>query len=123
MNKLEDLYNKYPEIFSDDEMRKEGFRCNDGWYWLIDNLCKQLQLDTNFNNQPQIIAFCVKEKFGGLRFYTEGSNIRQCGMISLAENMSFSICENCGSTNEVKIIEKGYIQSLCPECAIKSIHP
>ena len=121
--KLEQLYDKYPKIFSDNDMRKEGFRCDDGWYWLIDKLCNQLQLDTNFNDQPQVVAFCVKEKFGGLRFYTQGANIRQSGMIALAENMSFHICEECGSTEDVKLTESMWIKSLCRECAIKSNHP
>ena len=43
-----------------------GIQCDDGWYDLIFNLCKELQHWCDVNN-VQLIAEQIKEKFGGLR--------------------------------------------------------
>jgi len=93
-----------------------GFQCNDGWFWLIRNLCELLQFDIDRNGELQLEANTVKQKFGTLRFYTDGCSKRQEGMIALAEFMSHSICENCGSTKDVSQNKKGFIQNLCKEC-------
>lgn len=66
----------------------------------------------------QVEASQIKEKYGGLRFYTNGHDDRIDGMIWLAESMSYSICEECGSTNNVTQT-KGWIISLCESCMIK----
>lgn len=118
------LFKKYPKIFRDrnksprDTCMCWGIETGDGWYWLIDMLCKQLQFDIDENNQPQILASQVKEKYGGLRFYTVGSTEKQEAQISLAETMSYHICEKCGSTKNVSQT-KGWITSLCEDCMRK----
>jgi len=93
-----------------------GFDCGDGWYWLINALCSQLQWDTDKNGQPQVVASQVKEKYGTLRFYVESSNEHQNAMISLAESMSAKICEECGSTEFVKTRGKYWMTTLCNTC-------
>jgi len=93
-----------------------GICTGDGWYWLIDNLCLQLQHDTDVNDQPQVVASQVKEKFGGLRFYVNGGTDQQYGAIHFAEMLSSSICEICGTTKGVGQTE-GWINSLCEKCA------
>ena len=125
----EKLCAKYPKIFVNrhGDMKETlmcwGFECGDGWYWLIDNLCSHLQFNTDKNNSggnegrnPQIVAVQVKEKFGGLRFYTEGASTGQHAVISFAESLSYHICENCGSTKNVGHTTMGWIQTLCEEC-------
>jgi hypothetical protein len=61
---------------------------------------------------PQVVATQVKEKFGGLRFGTEGHNDEQEGMIELAEYMSGRVCEVCG--NRGKVLCNGWIKTRCP---------
>lgn len=68
------LVEKYPIIFQEygGDIRKTcmgwGFSCGDGWYELIDKLCKDI--NNIIGNKPiKVIALQVKEKFGGLRFY------------------------------------------------------
>lgn len=39
----------------------------------------------------------VKEKFGGLRFYVNAATDKHWNYITFAENMSYKICEVCGS--------------------------
>ena len=60
---------------------------------------------------PYITASQVKEKFGGLRFYTNGYNDVVQGMISMAESMSYRTCEVCGSPGRSN--SYGWISTLC----------
>lgn len=57
----------------------------------------------------------IKEKFGGLRYYYNGGDDEIAGMVSLAENLSYHICENCGSTKDIGYT-KGWITTMCREC-------
>jgi len=126
------LLKKYPKIFRQKGLSPQetcmcwGIDTGDGWYWLIDNLCSSLQWDIDHNGFPQIEATQVKEKFGGLRWYyiisgtKEGKDLAnkcgtQRGMVTLAEFMSNSICEECGSTKDVTQT-KGWISTLCKTC-------
>lgn len=118
------LFTKYPKIFEgkDEPITRNlmsfGFECGDGWYWLIDKLCSQLQWDTDKNNYPQVKALQVKEKFGTLSFYTINGNKEQNAMISLAGSMSAYICETCGKTKNIGKTT-GWISVRCKKCAKK----
>lgn len=123
MNKsnTDKLYKDYPKIFKqkDDNVQTScmpfGFECGNGWYWLIDRLCELLQFNIDKNGYPQIEATQVKEKFGGLRFCTDINYNESAAMIEFAEHLSYSICEVCGSTDDVSQTS-GWIMSLCKNC-------
>ena len=66
----------------------------------------------------QVIATQVKEKFSGLRFYYDGGDEKIDGMVWLAEHMSYYICEDCGSTENIGQT-KGWITTLCEDCSKK----
>ena len=106
----EELHDKYPEILGNVCLEHD-----EGWNWLIDKLCSQLQWDTDHNKYPQVVATQVKEKYGGLRFYVGGANESQWGAIQFAEYISSYICEKCGSTTQVTQT-KGWITTLCATC-------
>ncbi len=138
------LYEKYPKIFRQKDLPMTetlmcwGIECGDGWYWLIDNLCHSIQgyCDSRIDSigfsghdlasdvleramsQFQVEAVQVKEKFGGLRFYISSGDDMVYGMIHLAEDMSYHICEECGASENVKQT-RGWIKSLCPKCMEK----
>lgn len=121
------LCQKYPKIFADRhaDMRTTamcwGFECNDGWYWLIDQLCDKIQSYIDLNKHlkiSQVIATQVKEKYGGLRFYYIGGDNRIDGYVSFAEHLSYAICEKCGSTENVGRTD-GWIYTRCEKCAKK----
>jgi hypothetical protein len=127
MNKINTdyLYKKYPKIFKQHNLPMTetcmcwGFDCNDGWFWLIDNLCKTIQsyIDDNKHlNISQVEATQVKEKFGGLRFYYIGGDKLIEGMVWLAESLSYSMCEKCGSLEGKSEKENGWITTLCDKC-------
>lgn len=101
------LVQKYPKIFADRHGSPQstamcwGFECDDGWYWLIDNMCNHIQKYIDLNKVPQVIATQVKQKFGTLRFYYTGGDEKIHGIVSHTEWLSGTICEECGTHEHV----------------------
>lgn len=71
--------------------------------------------NAQYRNVPekisQVVATQVKEKFGTLRFYTEGGDEYCGGVISMAEAISGVTCERCG--NPGKTNNSGWLKTLC----------
>ena len=59
----------------------------------------------------------MKEKFGGLRFYTNGHDEVIEGMIKMAESMCDDKCQDCGSEEDLGVTS-GWITVLCRNCVI-----
>jgi len=57
------------------------------------------------------VAAQVKEKFGGLRFYVNGTTDKHHNYISFAESMSYRTCEECGAAG--KTYTNGWHTTLC----------
>jgi hypothetical protein len=96
-----------------------GFTCDDGWFFLIHNLCKCIQSRIDLNphlNLPQPVVVQVKEKFGTLRFYADNVDEETSGMIRFAEFLSGRICEECGKEGKV-LNDNGWYVCRCPEHA------
>ena len=119
-----DLFEKYPEIFvgKDKSIMESlipfGFECGDGWYGIIDTLCRLIQHYVEDHSYASVEAMQVKEKYGSLRFYVSGGDDYVDGLIAFAEAISCKICEQCGSTEGVTQT-KGWIYTLCEECLLK----
>lgn len=68
------IYSAYPEMFESRSRERQpgepllpidfGIECGDGWFWLIDNLCKCIYGYLKQNKKPMITVDQVKEKFG-----------------------------------------------------------
>ena len=146
----EKLFEKYPIIFQD-HTKSEcetcmcwGLETGDGWYDLIENLCKELTAISN-EYDIAIIADQVKEKFGTLRFYyhttigkswTQTTN-EECVAVEKTikaldhvhvlikeivckyEDFSGLVCETCGSTINVETTGR-WISTLCKTCREKN---
>jgi hypothetical protein len=119
--KQEELFKRYPKIFSD----LKWTECADGWFDLIDSLCRVIQNEWDNHSykmneeekaEGQPIAVQVKEKFGGLRFYICGGDANEAirGAIRMAESMSFTVCESCGHPGHKQ--PGGWIKTLCDPC-------
>ncbi len=126
------LSERYPEIFKDHRRGARetpasfGFDCSDGWFDIIDTLCKNIQhhltyhrarnhmTNEEFEERIQVRAVQVKEKFGGLRFYVSGGDDYVRGLISMAEGFSFKTCEDCGHPGTQRT--GGWIRTLCDGC-------
>jgi len=128
---------KYPKIFAKRPNGRGGYypfwlECGAGWLPMLDALCRNIQGHVDNQNTSydykvkrgeakeeerpdfQVVATQVKEKFGGLRFYTMGGDAYIDGLISMAESMSYQICERCG--NPGKVGGKGWITTMCDPC-------
>ena len=64
-----------------------------GWENLLEDLVKDI---CNLNWDRKVS--CIKEKFGGLRFYIDRGSSEVHNRIRLAEQKSTTICEFCGNS-------------------------
>jgi hypothetical protein len=136
------LFEKYPQLFSNtskscmESCMCWGIECNDGWYELLSSICWRIfQHEENIseriavrnkfdtpNDQSDLdyvpVKFDqIKEKFGGLRIYYSGGDDYVEGIISMAEEYSYKVCEVCG--NSGKPNKGGWISTLCNSCRNK----
>jgi hypothetical protein len=108
------LVDRYPLTFAECKYVDTG----DGWYDLIDAMCSIIE--SNIRSIPdeglrkQVFLSQGKEKFGGLRWYMSRYVPFIEGVVSLAEDMSLTICERCG--NKGKPRDGGWITTLCDKC-------
>lgn len=131
------LNEKYESIIRKHEYKGNlmpfWFECGDGWFTIVDKLCANIMghieqqkssldfrkkrgetVEDSEYEQIEVKVAQVKEKFGGLRFYTYGGDDYVRGMIRFAESMSFVTCEVCGKAG--KLGGKGWFRTLCEPC-------
>ena len=112
------LVKDFPQIFRDwhgDPMQTcmaFGLEVGDGWEPLLRKLCTDIMAN---NPHENFCAAQVKEKFGGLRFYTNGGSEEINKFIDKAEEESYKTCENCG-TKENVTSTGAWIATLCGDC-------
>lgn len=129
------LYAKYPQLFANKDKTPMqspmcfGIEVGDGWYELLSSVCWRIsQYEQNiedrkrvFKDQPEKIQEelkyfpvkfdQVKEKYGGLRLYFSGGDSYVEGVIGMAEEYSYKICEVCGNKGEPN--KQGWIATRC----------
>jgi len=86
--------------------------CDEGWLQLISDCIKEL-IAAGWDKQ----ILQIKEKFGGLRFYTGPLFEEGYKIISKYESLSYTTCEICGNPGEPS--SKGWIKTLCEKCLIQ----
>jgi len=125
ISKYDYLTNKYAHLFSKEKREPFpmfGFECGEGWY---ENLAQLLShIDHYFNQKykgvPEGFKITqIKEKFGELRFYVEGSDRVIDELITFTENLCGRTCEFCGSNNNI-MKSKGWIVTACTSCIDKN---
>lgn len=68
-----------------------------------------------FDAKPDdVVVVQVKEKFGGLRFYTSNSTREYQQLIRYVESLCDMLCENCGKMGHRT--KGGWIKTLCDDC-------
>ena len=98
----------------------QGFSVGNGWHDIIRDLSVKLEaliLALPAATRSECCASQVKEKFGTLRFYMDGSTDEMDALIHAAESLSFKTCEECGAPGERR--GSGWIRTLCDEHAKK----
>lgn len=114
----EDFENKlredFPGLFDGKDI---GLWVGPGWQPIVFSLCRQIDAYVKFvNNNPSrehltVNVVQIKEKFGGLRFYADGTDPYIEGMIQMAEIWAGKTCEECGVAGKPR--HGGWIKTLC----------
>ena len=128
MNKknTKNLFGKFdffqPKKSVQESLMAFGFECGDGWYNLNWKLCEKIEKEIksfknddlkNYQKYPFEVVQ-VKQKFGGLRFYTNWGTDKIYELINEAEEKSYTVCESCGEVGRVR--DGGWISTLCDKC-------
>ena len=130
------LYEKYPQLFVNKDKTPMqspmsfGIECGEGWYdilsslcWMIkqheENIAERVKIRNKFGTQNDgedldyspVHFDQIKEKYGGLRVYFSGGDKYIEGLVSMAEAMSYKICDVCGNKGEAN--KTGWISTRC----------
>ena len=90
--------------------REQALNCvGAGWAALINKAYDYL------SERPNIIVVQVKEKYGGLRIYTDAYDEEVDKVLMLLEIDSFNICEVCGAAGKLR--GGSWYRTLCEEHA------
>jgi len=102
----------YPLVFPEPLLNDEPIRCGDGWYYILDMLCRDLQAlieKAAPEERHRLRAVQVKEKFGVLRFYLdrtpydpEHPQHEVACVIAGAEWCSGIFCDVCGKPGAMR---------------------
>lgn len=123
------LYKKYHNLFEQRTWSKRdtcmcwGIAVGDGWYGIIDDLCRKIMDLYVERESREIPRFSqIKEKFGLLRIYfdpgeatTEEDYKAIEKLIAEAEGKSAKTCEECGETKDVSA-RGSWIKTRCRDC-------
>lgn len=127
------LYEKYPQFFVNKDKTPMqspmcfGIETGEGWYEILSSLCWMIkqhedsiiwQTEWKQKTEPEYqsdyfpVKFDqIKEKYGGLRVYFSGGDQYVEGLVSMAEAMSYHICDVCGNKGEAN--KDGWISVRC----------
>lgn len=83
-----------------------------GWFALVRQLVVQLERAVEW--KPEYVAQ-IKEKFGGLRFYTDSPVRGHWAIVSRAQALSFKTCERCGMDGTT-VNHRGWLVTVCRAC-------
>jgi len=125
-NELENkLVEKFPELFGDrDKPPTEtlicfGCECDDGWFDLIYTACSVIQNHMEYAPETPPFRFSqIKEKFGGLRLYHYGGDDFTRAVCTMAEALSYKICEITGDRGQL-CTTGHWLRTLSPAMAEK----
>lgn len=115
---------QYPFLrYRDSTGKKSGFKytvlddLGYGWYKAFGRqMCKDLKAALKVDGILKEFYFIqVKEKYGGLRLYSNITGPKTDGVIFYYEQLSYAYCINCGKP--VRYISSGYLVYLCEDCA------
>lgn len=102
--------------------RKLGFpmgcECEDGWFDLIYNCCKEIDELYKQRNKDssEIKIYQIKEKYGALCIYLGNYIDGVSEIVNKYEDESVNICEICGQRGKVKI-NGSWLKTLCDKHA------
>lgn len=116
---LDQLKTEFPTLWTHDP---NPF-IRDGWFKLIHGMCAIIHSHLELfpiEVRNQLYFTQVKEKFGGLRVHMSHHDDFIDGVTTMAEYMSESTCELCGSPGTKRNIGH-YVQTLCDPCNAQEV--
>ncbi len=98
-----------------------GFHCEDGWFDLLYSLCERLaplvaELNATLHGE-RFEVMQVKQKMGGVRFYTSHHTPAIDTVIEDAQRESLRTCEHCGGAGILRN-NAGFLVTLCDACLL-----
>ena len=101
---------KHPKLLRN----QSSWDCGKGWHPLLEDLFETLDgiieyLPMEIKGEMYIVQ--IKEKFGALVVYMNQETPAITGAISLAENISYRLCEECGKPGTQRMT--GWVKTLC----------
>jgi len=124
-----ELFRRYPALFRKPgsecdtaPIDERGIECDDGWFDLIDRLCRACESEIETlnshsvarNDWPRVAQ--IKEKFGTLRFYVQGqlSDALRTQILQAEAEESARTCESCGALGQLRTGQ--WIRTYCDPC-------
>lgn len=106
----------WPLVFQKPLANNEAIRCRDGWYQILDDLCRALTLIIGFKPKEErhkYAAVQVKEKFGRLEFYLEDrkETLAVAWAVRCAQEASVKTCDVCGEPGSLR--SAGFARTRC----------
>lgn len=142
---FEDFAKKYPDVMA--KSQQEYIGVSKGWHHILDALFSkwtqpldsarstlkyalenpdqkytksipelEAEVQKQLDRIPVILQ--IKEKFGGLRIYTNGVDTEYDNYVEFAESMSYRCCEVCGAPGKPR--NTGWTKTLCDTHAEKA---
>jgi len=137
---FEEFAKKYPDLMS--KSRQDYIGVGKGWHHILDVLfqkfsvrletarstlkyalenpdkkltrsIEELENSVKRAEEELPVILQIKEKFGGLRIYTNGVNIEYDSYVEFAEAMSYQTCEVCGAPGKIR--HSGWHKTLCDD--------
>ncbi len=96
-----------------------GFDCGDGWFDILDELCKKITARCEEMGYTDVRVSQVKEKWGTLRFYMNHADDEIYKYIDEAEAKSENTCEKCGAPGTCALTTNGWYGVRCDKCSKK----
>ena len=111
MTPRQQLRARYPAILA-----HASLSYGDGWAGIMETLCERLQFHADHNAMPPVQISQAKEKYGELSVNYGGGNEYAGALVDMAEALSASICEVCGSpgkSNDAPGVQM--LRTRCPQ--------
>jgi len=91
-----------------------------GWDSIVDNALYKIGIAVRSNidedDELTLSVVQIKEKFGGLRIYTDFTDDKIEKIINDAEEEASRTCEYCGSQEGATLFQGAWLKTLCKEC-------
>lgn len=112
----EELEFMFPEMFRDESGKQTAFDISvgQGWNELVLDLCQDIAAWCKESKIPTPKVVQIKEKFGELRFYCDGTDEMTDQFIMAAMEKSAETCERCGAPGYIR--GNGWLRCECDEC-------